>query len=75
MTKLLTTATDVVGRLSDEQQDDIARTMLGLAELYADPASTNPDHVDAIREGLAQVRAGEFATEEEVTAAFARFRS
>ena len=32
MTKLLTTATDVVGCLSDEQQDDIARTMLELAE-------------------------------------------
>jgi Ca2+-binding EF-hand superfamily protein len=73
MTKLLEQAIEVVRRLPADSQDDIARTILHLAggELEAEPV--DPTHLAAVLEGLAQTKRREFATEEEIEAAFRRF--
>ena len=73
MTKLLEEAIEVVRRLPVDSQDDIARTILHLArsELEAEPV--DPTHLAALLEGLAQAKRREFATDDEVEAAFRRF--
>ena len=73
MTKLLEEAIEVVRRLPVDSQDDIARTILHLArsELEAEPV--DPAHLAALFEGLAQAKRREFATDDEVEAAFRRF--
>ena len=73
MTKLLAEALDAVSRLSSESQDEIARAMLRLAEGDGEPEIIDPAHLPAVLEGLAQARAKQFATDEEVEAAFRRF--
>ena len=73
MTKLLQDLIERARRLPDERQDYLAQALLGLIDDGIEPEVTNPDHVVAIREGLAQVRRGEFAGDEEVEAAFRRF--
>ena len=72
MTKLLEQALDAVKQLSPESQDEIARLLLHLAQ-GDEPEPIDPDHLPAVLEGLGQVRRGEFATDEEVEAAFRRF--
>src|SRR5260370_13488250 len=73
MPKLLDQATEVVRRLPVDSQDDIARTILHLArsELEAEPV--DPAHLAAVLEGLAQAKRREYATDDEVEAAFRRF--
>ena len=73
MTKLLEKALEAVRQLSPDSQDEIAQAMLYLAAADAEPEPVDPAHLPAILEGLAQARRGEFATEEEVEAAFRRF--
>jgi hypothetical protein len=73
MTKLLEQAIKAVRQLPPDSQDDIARTILHLAggEVEAEPV--DPAHLAAVLEGLAQARRREFATDDEVEAAFRRF--
>jgi len=73
MTKLLEQAIEAVRRLPADFQDDIARAILNLAgkELEAEPV--DPAHLAAILEGLTQAKRREFATDDEVEAAFRRF--
>ena len=73
MTKLLERALEAVRQLPPESQDEIAQAMLHFAATDGEPEPVDPDHLPAILEGLAQARRGEFATEEEVKKAFARF--
>lgn len=73
MTKLLQELIERARRLPDDRQDYVAHALLGLLDDSLEPEVTNPDHVVAIREGLAQVRRGEFASDEEVEAALRRF--
>ena len=73
MTRLLEKALDAVRQLPPESQDDIARLLLRLAKGEDDPEPIDPDHLPAVLEGLGQIRRGEFATDEEVQAAFRRF--
>lgn len=75
MTKLLAEALEAVSRLSSEDQDEIARAMLRLAQSGGEPEEIPPEHLPAVLEGLAQAKAGQFATDEEVEAAFRRFES
>ncbi|HEX8165859.1 MAG TPA: hypothetical protein VF601_08735 [Beijerinckiaceae bacterium] len=75
MTKLMEQALDAVKGLSPESQDEIARLLLHLAKGDEEPESIDPDHLPAVLEGLGQVRRGEFATDEEVEAAFRRFEA
>ena len=47
--------------------------MLRLAEGDSEPEQIDPAHLPAVLEGLAQARARQFATDEEVAAAFRSF--
>ncbi len=74
MTKLLDEALTAVRRLPPEMQDDIARAMLALAgEEGGGVYILTPDERAAIAESEAEVARGEFATEEEVQAVWAKY--
>jgi hypothetical protein len=74
MTKLLEQALDAVRRLSPEEQDEIAQTILTLtANSDAEPEEIDPAHLSDVLESLAQARRRQFATDAEVEAAFRRF--
>jgi hypothetical protein len=74
MTKLLDKALEVVRRLSPDGQDEIARAMLSLAGDDTDEsAAIDPAHLPAVLEGLAQAKHRQFASDDEIEAAFRRF--
>jgi DNA-binding TFAR19-related protein (PDSD5 family) len=73
MTKLLEKALEAVRVLSPDEQDEIAQLMLQLAANDGEPEQIDPADLPHVLEGLAQMRRGEFATDEEVEAAFRRF--
>ncbi len=73
MTKLLDHAVKVAGTLPDDVQDEIARLMLALAGDDKEPEPVDPDHLDAVLEGLEQARAGKFASRAEVARTLSRF--
>ncbi len=75
MTKLLEMAVEAARQLSPEEQDELARTMLEIvhgadSEVYVLSDEENA----AIDRGLEFADRGEFATEEEVAAIFAKYR-
>lgn len=72
MTELLERAVAVLREMPEETQDDVARALLGMANAMS-LDDIEPDHRDAVREGLEQAARGEFATDEEVAAIFRRF--
>jgi hypothetical protein len=73
MTKLLDEAVDAVRRLPSDDQDDIARTMMQLAgsELPA-PVALSAEEREAIARSKAAAGRGEFATDEQVRAVWAK---
>ena len=73
MTKLLEKALEAVRRLPPESQDEIALAMLTLSDGGGDPEEVDPSHLSAVLAGLAQAKRREFASDEEVEAAFRRF--
>ncbi len=73
MTKLLEQAIEGVRRLPENSQDEIARAILHLAGSEVEPEPVDPAHLVAVLEGLAQAKRREFATAEEMKAAFRRF--
>lgn len=73
MTKLLEKALEAVRKLAPEGQDEIARAMLQFATNDSEPEEIDPAHLPAVLRGLAQAKHGEFASDEEVEAAFRRF--
>ena len=73
MTKLLEQAIEALRRLPADSQDDIARAILHLAGSEVEVEPLDPAHLAAVLEGLAQAKRGEFATDDEVEAAFRRF--
>ena len=74
MTKLLDQAVDTVRRLPPDNQDQIARAMLSLAQSGdGEVEGIDPAHLADVLEGLAQARRREFASDAEVAAAFGRF--
>jgi Ca2+-binding EF-hand superfamily protein len=74
MTKLLEKALEAVRLLPAESQDDIARAMLTLASGDdGEPEQIDPAHLADVLESLAQAKRREFATDQEVEAAFRRF--
>jgi hypothetical protein len=72
MTKLLEQAVDAVRNLPADAQDEIARLMLSLAG-NDEPEPIDPADLVAVKRGLAEAKRGEFATDDEVKAAFDRF--
>jgi hypothetical protein len=74
MTKLLEQALEAVRLLPAESQDEIARAMLVLAAGdQREPEPIDPAHLADVLESLAQAKRREFATDQEVEAAFRRF--
>jgi hypothetical protein len=73
MTKLLDEAVEVVRRLPSNDQDDIARAIIQLAgsELAA-PVILSPEEREAIARSRAAAGRGEFATDEQVQAVWAK---
>jgi hypothetical protein len=73
MTKLLDEAVDAVRRLPSDDQDDIARAMMQLAgsDLHA-PVVLSPEEREAIARSKAAADRGEFATDEQVRAVWAK---
>lgn len=74
MTRLLDKAVEAVRRLPSADQDEIARAMLQLASPQeTELEAIEPAHLAAVLEGLAEARAGKFASVEEIEAVFRRF--
>jgi hypothetical protein len=73
MTELLEFVIQSASRLPDERQDYLARELLGLLEGEQTPEPTDPAQVEAIRRGLAQIKRGEFASDEEIEAVYRSF--
>jgi hypothetical protein len=73
MTKLLDEAFETVRRLPAGEQDDIARMIMQLAgsDLPA-PVALSPEERDAIARSRAAASRGEFATDEQVRAVWAK---
>lgn len=74
MTQLLEMAVEAARHLSPEEQDELARTILEIVhgtseEIYVLSEEENA----AIDEGLAHADQGEFASDEEVRAIFAKY--
>jgi Ca2+-binding EF-hand superfamily protein len=73
MTKLLDKALEAVRRLPPSSQDEIARAMLNLAGHEGEPETVDPAHLASVLEGLAQAKRRQFATDDDIEAAFRRF--
>jgi hypothetical protein len=73
MTKLLEKALEAVRQLPPRSQDEIAQAMLTLAGDEGEPEAIDPVHLPAVLEGLARAKRREFATDDEIEAAFRRF--
>lgn len=74
MTDLLQKAIASVRTLTSEEQDDIARMMLAMADAEASE-TVDPAHLSAVHEGLEQAKRREFATDEEIAAVLRRFNA
>jgi hypothetical protein len=73
MTKLLDQALEAVRSLPVDAQDDIARIILQLAgDDESAPVELSPDERAAIAASKAAAARGEFATEQQVRAAWAK---
>jgi hypothetical protein len=73
MTKLLEQALEVARRLPSDAQDDIARIVLQLAETDgAPPAMLSGEERTAIAASKAAAARGEFATDAQVNATWAK---
>jgi hypothetical protein len=73
MTKLLDHAVEAARRLPPNEQDDIARAILQLAGANdASPVPLTPEERDAVAKSKAAVARGEFATDEQVRAVWAK---
>jgi hypothetical protein len=73
MTKLLEQAVEVVRGLPPDAQDDIARILLQLAASEdAVPVALSPEERAAVEASQAAAERGEFATDEQVRALWAK---
>jgi hypothetical protein len=72
MTKLLDQAIEAVRVLPPDEQDDIARLLLQLAGDDAEPVVLSPDERAAISRSKEAASRGEFASDEQVRATWAK---
>jgi hypothetical protein len=74
MTKLLEKALEAVRQLPDDGQDEIARAMLALAggSAEGEPVPLTADEQTAIARSKAAAARGEFASEDQVRAVWAK---
>jgi predicted transcriptional regulator len=64
-------AIDALRKLSPQRQGELADHIIDLAT--DEPEEIEPAALAAVLEGMAQAERGEFATDEQVAAAFGRF--
>jgi hypothetical protein len=72
MTKLLEQALETVRGLPPEMQDELARLLLQLAGEAQPLLQLSPEEEASLDESLAQADRGEFATDEQVRAIWAK---
>jgi hypothetical protein len=72
MTKLFEQAVETVRALPPEMQDDLARMLLQLAGEDQAVVQLTPEEEASFDESLAQAERGEFATDEQVRAIWAK---
>ncbi|HEY1244188.1 MAG TPA: hypothetical protein VGF29_05085 [Hyphomicrobiaceae bacterium] len=73
MTKLLEKALEAVRGLSEDEQDEIARTILALVGDDHEPVSLTDDERVAIARSKGEAARGAFATDEDVRALWAKY--
>lgn len=73
MTKLLEQAVETARTLTPEMQDEIARVMLMIAAEDQEVYELTPEEEASFAESLAQAARGEFATDEQVRAIWAKY--
>jgi predicted transcriptional regulator len=73
MTKLLEQAFERARALPSDQQDEMARVLLRLADAGQEPVPLSPDEQQAIATSKAAASRGEFATDEEVRAVWTSY--
>jgi hypothetical protein len=74
MTELMDKAIASVRSWPARQQNEAAEILLALDRLGADAYVAGEDEQRAIDEALAQIEAGDYATDAEIEAAYSRFR-
>ena len=72
MTRLLEQAMETVSALPDDVQDDLARMLLQFAGVEQPAYPLTPEEAADISVSLAEAERGEFATDEEVRAMWAK---
>jgi predicted transcriptional regulator len=72
MTRLLAQAIETVSALPDDVQDDLARMLLQLAGVEQPVYELTPEEAADIDASLGEAERGEFATDEEVRAMWAK---
>ncbi len=72
MTRLLEQAVEAVSALPDDAQDDLARILLQLAGIDQPAYELTPEEAADIDASLTEAERGEFASDEEVRAVWAK---
>jgi predicted transcriptional regulator len=72
MTKLFKEAVEAISVLPEEMQDELARALLQLAGIDQPLVDLTPEEEAAIDASIAQAERGEFATDEEIRAIWAK---
>lgn len=72
MTKLFKEAVEAISVLPEEMQDELARVLLQLAGIDQPLVDLTPEEEAAIDASIAQAERGEFATDEEIRAIWAK---
>lgn len=74
MTRLLEQAMETVSALPDDVQDELARMLLRFAGIEQTPIQLTAEEEADLAEADAEILRGEFATDEEVAAIWAKHR-
>lgn len=74
MTKLLEQAIEKIREMPEADQDLAAEVLLNIAARKHEPVALNAETRAAIRRGIEQADRGEFVSDEEMAAFFARHR-
>jgi putative addiction module component (TIGR02574 family) len=73
MTKLLEKALAAAQRLPPDEQDELARAILGMIDADAEPHILSDQERAAIERSRAAAERGEFATDEQVRAVLSKY--
>ncbi|MEL6873095.1 MAG: hypothetical protein AAFO62_09945 [Pseudomonadota bacterium] len=75
MTKHFEMAIEEARKLDPDQQNELADLIFAISKASSADNHLSPEDANALERGLDQARRGEFASDEEVEAAFAKCRS